>query len=381
MAGVRGVLAAVRARAGNASIKTAFFLYALGAIASALALSALSTYALGLIAQSTLIEDPYAYSGTYVYDASRRALVPAEALSWYEMPAVDAAAEGSARSPSDVVVLYIESQAYSDAKPIYLDAPPASFHDGSIVDISLTADSSAAADERLACDEIAAYDGRMAAARPGADTARRLADILPANADGEQPVVSNVGYYIPYPGDPLPYRMLASLAIASVPVMFVICFLVAGRRFYNARLRQPIAQMDGAARRIAANDLDFHVEAERSDELGRLCEQFEAMRSELERAERALWRAAERQREVQVATAHRLRTPLTVIKGRAQYLVRIAGTERERAAAEAIDRQTDQLALLAAAFASQADRRFIDGLSRRAGSGTADGRHDNPMKH
>ena len=58
-----------------------------------------------------------------------------------------------------------------------------------------------------------------------------------------------------------------------------------------------------AARRIAANDLDFRVRATRDDELGRLCGQFEAMRAELARTEGELWRAAESRRQVNAAFA------------------------------------------------------------------------------
>lgn len=135
--------------------------------------------------------------------------------------------------------------------------------------------------------------------------------------------------------------------MASVPLVFVACLVVAGRRFYRARLAGPISAMDEAARRIAASDLDFSVGPQRSDELGRLCEQFEAMRTELARTEGELWRAAESRRRVNAAFAHDLRTPLTVIRGQAELIGRMAEDDDVRGAATAIERQAERLSAFA----------------------------------
>nr|WP_239471562.1 HAMP domain-containing sensor histidine kinase [Olsenella profusa] len=105
--------------------------------------------------------------------------------------------------------------------------------------------------------------------------------------------------------------------------------------------------MDEAARRIAANDLDFHVEPRRADELGRLCGQLEAMRLELERTEGELWRAAEGRRQVNAAFAHDLRTPLTVVRGQAELIGRVAEKDDVRAASAVIVRQAERLSDLA----------------------------------
>ena len=152
------------------------------------------------------------------------------------------------------------SHSSGDKAPISLDDPPAGAPDGSVVDLAWAIDESGAHGRELSLDQISAYDRAARAESPGAEEAARLAEELPANADGERPVVSNVGYYLPYPGDPQPYRAIAWVAIASVPAIFVACLVVAGRRFYRARLEGPIAAIDEAARRISASDLDFSVE-------------------------------------------------------------------------------------------------------------------------
>lgn len=351
---MRAALRGLRRRVANCSVRTAFALYAAAALLAALALSFVSTGLLGLLANATLPADPSAYSGTYVYDARSNELVPAEALSWYETPAYEtlAAAEDEQAEPSadatDVVMLYVESRADRSALPVSVSDPPDASPDGEVVDLSWWSTSvSEIYDQALSFAEIPAYDAAASAARPGAEAAVRLAAELPANADGERPVVSNVGYYLPYPNDPGPYRALALAAVASVPVVFVACLVVAGRRFYRARLAGPVAVMDDAARRIAASDLDFHVEPQRADELGRLCAQLEAMRAELARTEGELWRAAENRRQVNAAFAHDLRTPLTVIAGQAELIGRMAERDDVREAAAAIARQAERLAAFA----------------------------------
>ena len=339
---MRAALRHLRERARDCSVRTAFVLYAAGAILAALVLSFVSTGLLGLLAESTLPESPYAYSGVYVLDAERGQLVPAEALSWYETAAYDAVVEGDAAG-EDALVLYVASRASSERESISLDDPPAG--PGAVTDLATMTDDVEGPSLGLA--DLASYDEAATAARPGADAAAALSAELPANAEGERPVLSNVGYYLPYPSDPGLYRAIAWTAVASVPLVFVACLVVAGRRFYRTRLAGPISAMDEAARRIAASDLDFSVGPQRSDELGRLCEQFEAMRTELARTEGELWRAAENRRQVNAAFAHDLRTPLTVIRGQAELIGRMAEDDDVRGAATSIERQAERLSAFA----------------------------------
>lgn len=340
----KGQARGLRARVANCSVRTAFALYAAAALLAGIVFSFVSTGLLGLAAEATLPADPYAYSGIYVYDAAGNQLVPAEALSWYETAAYDAAVENDVPG-TDALVLYVASETGGGRLPIPLDDPPTDARSDEVRDLAYLMNDAEGPTISLA--DLPAHDAAATAAHPGAEAAAALAAELPANAAGEKPVVSNVSYYLPYPGDPQPYRALAWAAIASVPLVFVACLVVAGRRFYRARLAGPIAAMDDAARRIAANDLDFHVEAQRADELGRLCGQLEAMRAELARTEGELWRAAENRRQVNAAFAHDLRTPLTVIAGQAELIGRMAEKDDVRAAAAAIARQAERLSAFA----------------------------------
>lgn len=112
-----------------------------------------------------------------------------------------------------------------------------------------------------------------------------------------------------------------------IVLWFVLCFLVAGNRFYRSRLAKPLAQLENAAERIAQENLDFTVDYRRSDEMGRLATSFETMRASLEVSQRQLWQAAEDQRQLNSAFAHDLRTPLAVLRGRLEMLEACAANE------------------------------------------------------
>lgn len=218
--------------------------------------------------------------------------------------------------------------------------------DGTILDASWTASASDVHDDPLSFSEIAAYDAAERPARPGFDAALALAERLPDNAGGEKPIVSNVAYYVPYPDDSPAYRAVAWGYIASVPAVFVACLVVAGRLFYRNRIARPVAAMEEAAAKISDGDLDFNMEPQRNDELGRLCARFEDMRAELARSKSEMWRAAENRRRVNAAFAHDLRTPLTVVRGRAE-LIEMTADGKVKEAAAVIRRQAGRLAAFA----------------------------------
>lgn len=87
------------------------------------------------------------------------------------------------------------------------------------------------------------------------------------------------------------------------------------RHFYRVHIAGPLAELAGAADRIAERDLDFTIRVVRGRELGRLSETLEHMRASLLEAQRELWRTAESRRRLNAAFAHDLRTPITVLKG------------------------------------------------------------------
>lgn len=107
------------------------------------------------------------------------------------------------------------------------------------------------------------------------------------------------------------------LAILFYVMLGIILAVVA---FYRIKLWYPMRILQHSAARIAANDLDFHVDYPAKDEMGKLCDSFETMRAALEQNNRTMWHMAEERRQVNAAFAHDLRTPLTVLRGYADFL-------------------------------------------------------------
>lgn len=92
--------------------------------------------------------------------------------------------------------------------------------------------------------------------------------------------------------------------------------------FYGKRLARPLSILEGSVEKIRKNDLDFCVSYDSRDELGKLCDSVEEMRLELFRDKEEMWRLMERQKELNAAFAHDLRTPLTVLRGYTDFLAR-----------------------------------------------------------
>ncbi len=109
-------------------------------------------------------------------------------------------------------------------------------------------------------------------------------------------------------------------AYLLIVLWFVLSFIVAGNSFYRARLARPLQLLEGASDRIAEKRLDFTVAYGKKDEMGKLADSFEVMRSSLEENLHQLWRAGEEQRQLNAAFAHDLRTPLAVLRGRVEML-------------------------------------------------------------
>lgn len=118
------------------------------------------------------------------------------------------------------------------------------------------------------------------------------------------------------------------VASLSIPGCFIAGAIICSMLFYRNKLRQPLQILEEAAARIARSDLDFRVMYDREDEMGRLCDAFESMRDSLEQNNRRLWRSVEERKRLNAAFAHDLRTPLTVLKGYADMMMKFAPDEK-----------------------------------------------------
>lgn len=132
------------------------------------------------------------------------------------------------------------------------------------------------------------------------------------------------GYWYDFPSE-TDKRMLLFLDIFRVWCPFFYAFagmILTVFLFYRKRLAYPLSILKESVEKIGQNDLDFHITYDSRDELGVLCDSVENMRLELVRDKEEMWRLIERQKELNAAFAHDLRTPLTVLRGYTDFLAR-----------------------------------------------------------
>ena len=110
-------------------------------------------------------------------------------------------------------------------------------------------------------------------------------------------------------------------AMVGLPVFYIAVGIGAAVAiYYRKKLREPITQLQNGVERIQEDNLDFHIEYDGDDELGRLCCSMEKMRRELRQKHKALWESLEQRKLLNASVAHDLRTPITVLKGYLDYL-------------------------------------------------------------
>lgn len=118
------------------------------------------------------------------------------------------------------------------------------------------------------------------------------------------------------------YNMLGFFSIAFYPICFIICISITSILFYKKQLQKPLEILNSAADNISDNNLDFKIVYDKQDELGKLCLSFEKMRVVLRDNHLEMWRQMEERKRLNAAFAHDLRTPLTVLKGQSEMLVK-----------------------------------------------------------
>ncbi len=110
-------------------------------------------------------------------------------------------------------------------------------------------------------------------------------------------------------------------AMVGLPVFYIAVGIgAAAAVYYRKKLREPITQLQNGVERIQEDNLDFHIEYDDDDELGRLCCSMEKMRGELRQKHKALWESLEQRKLLNASVSHDLRTPITVLKGYLDYL-------------------------------------------------------------
>ncbi|NLY30979.1 MAG: HAMP domain-containing histidine kinase [Firmicutes bacterium] len=105
------------------------------------------------------------------------------------------------------------------------------------------------------------------------------------------------------------------------PFIFIILFTYVFARRFAKSIGEPVDMLIEASHKVQAQDLDFAIEYQADNELGRLCRAFDEMKETLKESLLAQWQTQQQHQEMVAALAHDLKTPFTIIQGYAQALL------------------------------------------------------------
>lgn len=113
----------------------------------------------------------------------------------------------------------------------------------------------------------------------------------------------------------------ATALMIILPLLYVVTGSIAvAKVYYRWKLQTPIKVLKNGMAHISAQDLDFQILYKSDDELGKLCDLFEQMRSEVCKSNRKMWDMLQERKALTASVSHDLRTPITVIRGYLEYI-------------------------------------------------------------
>lgn len=142
--------------------------------------------------------------------------------------------------------------------------------------------------------------------------------------------------------------ILNTVQMISVFACVVLGIVTISRLYYKRKLEIPLDILKMEIECIGQNDLNFDCSYYSGDEMEEICTAFNHMRLELIKTQGNLWQLLEKQRELNAAFAHDIRTPVTVMRGYSQMLLKFypegkISEEKLLETLQMIDRQTDRL--------------------------------------
>ena len=109
-------------------------------------------------------------------------------------------------------------------------------------------------------------------------------------------------------------QIAMAVCLAVLIGMFVIAFILYSSRFFIRSILDPVAEITGTAKRIAAGSYGATIQTHQDDELGELAETINEMSAKISQTEKM-------QTEFISSVSHELRTPLTAITGWGETLL------------------------------------------------------------
>jgi two-component system, OmpR family, lantibiotic biosynthesis sensor histidine kinase NisK/SpaK len=105
------------------------------------------------------------------------------------------------------------------------------------------------------------------------------------------------------------------------PFIYILLFTLIFARRFGRSIHEPVQALIEGAHRIQQRDLDFSLDYQADNEIGKLTRSFEKMRLALKESLLREWRLEEERREMILSISHDLSTPLTIIQGHVQTLL------------------------------------------------------------
>lgn len=143
--------------------------------------------------------------------------------------------------------------------------------------------------------------------------------------------------------DLLEFGEMISLVLCVTATIMILSHV-----FFKKKLEEPLAILNLEMEYIRRGDLSFDCSYFSNDEMGAVCQAFNRMRIELAKNQKDLWNLMEEQRVLNAAFAHDIRTPVTVMKGYSQMLLKFypegkISDDKLLETLAVIDRQADRV--------------------------------------
>lgn len=137
---------------------------------------------------------------------------------------------------------------------------------------------------------------------------KQLDYLCPDGSEGTVFIVSQVDEFLPEVKSMLWEMLIAGGMIMVIAGAFLIAWI------YRSIL-SPLSKLQEATKKIRDGNLDFTLEVENEDEIGRLCQDFEEMRIRLKESTEEKVQYDRESKELISNISHDLKTPITAIKG------------------------------------------------------------------
>lgn len=117
-------------------------------------------------------------------------------------------------------------------------------------------------------------------------------------------------------------RILTYVQRFSVFFYVVLAMILIAHFYYKNKIAEPLRLLKKEIYYINRNDLSLDCSYSMEDEMGEICRMFNKMRLQLVAKQDSIWDMMEGQRQLNSAFAHDLRTPLTVMQGYTDLLMK-----------------------------------------------------------